>query len=90
MFGGSVGARLLVYEIGMKCNVKAMLMTLISVQVMSVSTGYAQSPDVAAEPVKIRENFSPFELGTIGVGTAGAVFLIGFGEHVFGHPNPSM
>ncbi len=74
----------------MKCNVKAMLMTLISVQVMSVSTGYAQSPDVAAEPVKIRENFSPFELGTIGVGTAGAVFLIGFGEHVFGHPNPSM
>lgn len=50
----------------------------------------AQQPPAAPERITIRENFSPFELGTIGLGTAGAIFLIGFGEDVFGHPIPSL
>lgn len=50
----------------------------------------AQQPPDASNQVTIRENFSPFEIGTIGLGATGAIFLIGFGEDVFGHPVPSI
>jgi membrane-associated phospholipid phosphatase len=58
-------------------------------QLAMPSQASAQAPP-SPEKITLHENFSPLEITTIGVSTAGALFLIVAGEHTFGSPAPSL
>ena len=78
----------------MKKNVCCLFISLACVFALSPSQAFAQDtappPEQPAGDVKVLENYSPFELTTAGIGTVGALILIGKGSDIFGHPEPSM
>jgi membrane-associated phospholipid phosphatase len=68
----------------------ALLLTLLLA--LAPQAALAQSvPDVGGlkRPL-VAENFSPFELTTLGVASAGALTLMMGGDAIFGQPKPSM
>ena len=75
-------------NLAMKNNLACLVVSLACVAAPS----YALAQETQEDPrdVKVLENYSPLELTTAGVGTVGALVLIGWGSDIFGHPAPGM
>ena len=78
----------------MKKPVCCLIFSLACVFAQSPSQVFAQEmappAEQPAEDVKVLENYSPFELTTVGLGAVSALVLIRWGSDIFGHPEPSM
>ena len=68
-------------------------LTLCVVSPLPASAQLQPAPAAPSEPAQgasLSENFSPWELSTIGASTLSAIYLVTLGERTFGSPTPSL